>query len=359
LDENNYFVWDISSFHSEEHVLNKKIWGSMISFNGNIVNALGDELFFISKDSIQSYPLPDEPLAKENLYIAYEFPKIDGRILISEYGEIDNYEEGVGFTDTFYAFDPESRKISVHQLFLPNLYKMVNRYPFAQYSPSMKYALYESSPDEDNHRRYTLYDIENEKILMVIPPQDSNLAIIDDNPQWLPNTDMITAEFYDRKIEKYDQYLVSLDGTISPITNLLDDVGISTRYFSGGHYWSPGNRYFALLDFNLFLYLWDKQTETLYKPCLPNENNIISAPQLTWAPNGNYVVVTLIFPSPSTPIVDPSGQIIEQQTVSKYILDLPNKTIYSLPNDVNEREYPQSFTNGHYQYIGWVNWEIP
>ncbi len=85
----------------------------------------------------------------------------------------------------------------------------------------------------------------------------------------------------------------------------------------------------------------------------------MSAPQLTWSFDGNYVVVTLVFPPLATPIVDPSGQIIEQQTVSKYILDFSNKTIYSLPNDVNEREYPQNFTNGHYQYIGWVNWEIP
>jgi hypothetical protein len=71
------------------------------------------------------------------------------------------------------------------------------------------------------------------------------------------------------------------------------------------------------------------------------------------------VVVTLVSPSLATPIVDPSGQIIEQRIVRKYILDFSNKIVYSLPNDVNERESPQNFTDGSYQYIGWVNWEIP
>lgn len=209
-------------------------------------------------------------------------------------------------------------------------------------------------------RQYALYDIEKEEVVMVIPPQNSNLGVTGGDPHWMPNADVITAQFHDENTDLSNYYFISLDGKVTAVTNLPDDVDLtSSMLWNPSQNWSPNKRYLVSADINLSEYIWDNQTETLYKPCLPNETQSMVQPQPLWSFDGNYFISTLVFPSSAPPTVTSSEAIVQQQIVKKYILDLANRVIYKLPEDVNNGEFTSLYKGGKNDFLGWVNWETP
>jgi hypothetical protein len=364
---NGFFAWDLSSFHSEKLNINKEmhIEDSKVSFNGDTVAIVADNnLVFMSRSSVHSFPLPEEGVLKDlGLAIKNNYIPLNGKVVIGKFGnyrETENdYKEGVGFTDTFDVFDPEINEITTHKVFLLDLYMDWHMVPSIYYSPSIKYVLYMTTPTKHS-RQYALYDIEKEEVVMVIPPQNSNLGVTGGDPHWMPNADVITAQFHDENTDLSNYYFISLDGKVTAVTNLPDDVDLtSSMLWNPSQNWSPNKRYLVSADINLSEYIWDNQTETLYKPCLPNETQSMVQPQPLWSFDGNYFISTLVFPSSAPPTVTSSEAIVQQQIVKKYILDLANRVIYKLPEDVNNGEFTSLYKGGKNDFLGWVNWETP
>jgi len=353
-------IWDLSSFHDESHDVNSgvEIESSLISFNGSTVVALTNKnLILISREGIHSFPLPEELINDSQYIIEDQYPSPDGHILIRKawrYPDFnDVYKQGVGLTYIFYIFDPVTGKITQHKLFLPDLYINAGRMPRIYFSPNMKYVLYSATPTKDIRDRFIVYDIEVEKIVLDIPPQYSSLHVTNGEPHWLPDDNRITAEFYDENTHSRDYYIVSLDGKISRVTKLPNFISITSSLLSNPTLnWSPNQHFLVSADTHLTLYIYDNQAKILYEPCLPNEKRSIAQPDPIWSFDGNSFVTTLVFLSDATPSVNSSGQIVQPRIIKKYILDLVNKVIYEIPENVNGNDES-------YEFLGWVNWEIP
>jgi len=347
----SYFIWDVSSFRSEKLNINKKmnITDRQLSSDGNkIILLTKDELVFMSYDNVESFSLPEKTINK-NLTIK-GYPSSDGRLLISEFGNYYNegdidYKEGIGFTDTYYIFDPQSKSISTNTIFLPDLYMDWEMWPVIYYSPDMSYVLYRSTPT--NHReQFTLYDIEKAKIVWTTPPENSNWDIYGLGPHWMPNSEIITAEFIDQNTHLSNYYYISLNGKISSVNDLEYFSGSGISLYAPPLDWSLNGRY--LVSSNYSTFIWDNQTKISYKPCLPNETDSIVQNMPIWSFDGSYFIVALTF-------LSSKGENIYK----KYILDLANKTIYEMPESVNQGEFSTLYKDGRNDFLGWVNWEIP
>jgi hypothetical protein len=355
---NNFYVWDVNTFHNEklEANIGSDIWSIGISFdNTKIVVLSNSDLVFISKKGLQFFPLPQEAIVKDSMFvIKNEYPRSDGKILITSSGNFSEknseYKEGVGLTYSFYVFDPNKSGIYKKELFLPDLYLDWDMVPRIYFSPNMKYVLYMATPTKDMVDRFIVYDIEREKIVMTIPAQNSNLSVTNGLPHWLPDENVITAEFYNKDTESRNYYFVSLEGKESPITGIPNEINTSSSLLGNLFLdWSPNMHYLASADIYNSIYIWDNQAKVLHRPCLPNERLSIELPKPIWSIDGNYIVVTQKFLTNSTPIIEAkSGRIIEERIVKRFILDLANKIIY---------EIPENNVYGKFEFVGWINWE--
>jgi len=81
---------------------------------------------------------------------------------------------------------------------------------------------------------------------------------------------------------------------------------------------------------------------------LPNEEDTISQNMPIWSFDSAYFMVTLTFLSSKG-----------ENVYKKYILDLANKTIFEMPENVNQGEFSTLYKGRRNDFLGWVNWEIP
>jgi len=368
-ESNGIFVWDISSFRSVELIGASGLKlreGSYISPGGNFIANLSDKnLTLVSRDGIQLYSLPKEG----ELIRAY---LADGRILfVNKQNRRSNYREGVGLTETYYILDPATGETTKHVVFLPNFQIGSHEVFIIQYSPDMKYVLYRSTSGEDDIK-FTLYDLEKNRVIWVGPSRDANLVNSAWSvPGWQADSSALTALYLNLNTDQVNYYSISLDGDVSPLTNfngvsLYNTTQPNPSWWSGyaePPNWSPDGRYLVssgvqngdnLLD-GTFMFVWDNHEKTGYKPCLPNERQRIFPHLIAWSYDGFYFMVTLTFmPSPS------STDIVLPGYISKsYILDLANKVIYEIPDENNRGEFATLYKGGVNEFLGWVNWEIP
>lgn len=347
----------------------QRLWSTVVgSANGDkFVMVTDNDVIFISQDGAEFIPLPE----KESTNIVHlpSYLPAEGWLLINAFG---SYEYGdTGIEDTYYILNSNTKEISKHKLFLPNFDKWNQWQGLGIYfSPDMKYVLYRSkhiSRDGYGEDQFTLYDIVSNKVVWVMPPKDSNLLLIGGDPHWIPNTNVISAEFRDRNTDENNYYLISLDGTISPLNDLDHSPGDSWGAARSGSTsdWSPNGQH--LVSAFETTYVWDNQAKTWYKPCLPNEKEIDPSLvyQPIWSPDNSFFVAKLWFPMLPTP-TPPGGRFGPNKM---YILDVVNKVIYEMPESIRplydmaegtvQEEFPTLYKNGMNSFIGWVNWEIP
>lgn len=368
----SFFVWDLSSFKSKKlnldmTAINKSVDEQNLSrvvgsTNGNnFIMVTDHDIIFISQDSAEFIPLPEKE-STDTAHLPSNIPA-EGWFLINTFG---NYENGnIGIEDTYYIFNSNTKEISKHKLFLPDFAKWNQWSGLGIYfSPNMKYVLYRSKSLEGD--QFTLYDIVNDKAVWVMPPKDSNLLLIGGDPHWIPNSNLITAEFSNQDTHKSNYYLISIDGKISPLNDLDSSPGTSWGAAINGHTsdWSTDGRY--LVSAYPPTYVWDNQAKIWYKPCVPNEEkqdgSLIYHP--IWSPDNSFFVATLWFPFLPTPT--PGGRFGHNKM---YILDVVNKVIYELPESIKplydmaegtvQEEFPTLYKNGMNSFVEWVNWEIP
>lgn len=358
------FLWNVNSFHTEKLNTNWKVnnGSASVSFDGNTLAMHTDnELAFITPTNVETFSFQEKTSVMPMHILGFPF-EYGKKYILEDSSEI-GYKEGIGFTDTYYVFDPKANKISTQKMFLPNFHMGYWNRALVRnvyYSSSMKYVLYMSTPTTDNHTQFTLYDIEKETVVMVIPPQNSNLYLLGEQAHWLPKADVITAEFHDTTTNKDNYYFVSLDGEITPVTNFPETIDITSVFLSDPSVnWSPNQRYLVSYDIHLAVYIWDNQDKVLYKPCLPIETPSINQPNLDWSFDGNYFVTTFEFTSSEQPTPDSFGNIAIPNITKKYIFDLANKIIYQLPESVNKEEFTNLYDDGKNDFLGWVNWATP
>lgn len=375
----SFFAWDLSSLKSKKLNLNmtaikksmekQRLWSTVVgSTNGDkFVMVTDNDVIFILQDSAEFIPLPE----KESIDIVHSpsYLPAEGWFLINTFGSFEYGDSGI--EDTYYILNSNTKEISKHKLFLPNFDKWDMWQGLGIYfSPDMKYVLYRSTHvtrgiyGED---QFTLYNIVNNKVEWVMPPKDSNLLLVGGDPHWIPNTNVISAEFRDRNTDKSNYYLISLDGKISSLNDLDSAPGTSIGAAKSGSTsdWSLDGRY--LVSAFPPSYVWDNQVKTWYKPCLPDEDK--SETGLTyqpiWSPDNSFFVAKLWFPFLPTPT--PLGGRFGPNKM--YVLDVVNKVIYEMPESIKplydmaenpvQEEFPTLYKNGSNSFIGWVNWEIP
>lgn len=357
------FTWNLSSFSTQKLNLDinaKKLLETGFFTSNELVKidelAVITENHFILLSPQQSkiFPLPQNANINNALF---RFRSLqDGRLLIDDIGNYE-YKEGVGLTNLYYIFNPLTNTIAAYKIFLPNMYIGYRTGIGIYYSPDMKYVLYRSGPKKiDSNSReeqFTLFDIENNKVVWVTPPQNSNLKLVGGDPFWQTGTNMITAEYEDRNTGASKYYLVSLDGKISPLNDLENDPGSSAGmvFNSIVNGWSPDGRY--LLSFGGAPRIWDNQTHTWYQPCLPDEDKLESpfAYKPLWFSDSSYLLVRMSLAMPTE--LSPFNHISKS-----YIIDVHNKAIYSLPENINS-DFLDLNKGGENIFLSWMNWEIP
>jgi hypothetical protein len=376
----SFFAWDLSSFKSEElnldiaaieksigeHRLASTVVGSTSGDKSIMVTE--NDIIFISRKSAEFISLTKAESTDTN-HLPSHLPA-EGWFLINTFGDYKYGDSGI--EDTYYILDSNTKEISKHKLFLPNFEKWNQWQGLGIYfSPNMKYVLYRSTHiirdkiyGED---QFTLYDIENNKVVWVIPPKDSDLVLVGGDPHWIPNTNLLTAEFGDRNTDKSNYYLITINGKISPLNDLDRTPGKSIGAAQSGSTsdWSPNGRY--LVSSFPPTHLWDSQAQTWYKPCLPSEDKsetgLIYQP--IWSPDNSFFVAKLWFPFLPTP-TPPGGRSGPNKM---FVLDVVNKVIYEMPESIKpyydmaesaiQEEFPTLYKNGSNAFLGWMNWEIP
>jgi hypothetical protein len=358
---NIFFALDLRSLHIQNIDVSAEvvIEDNKIISNKDIIYIIsGNELIAISNEKIQKSTIPEEIAVKDLIIDSYLY---DGRVLLRRtQRNIDSneYEEGVGYTDLYYIFDPKTEEVSKHQLFLPNLYIDWTNIVKIKYSPDIKYVIYQTEPAQDGGERFILYNLETNEILWTLPAENSNLGNASGTmPNWVPNMNLIVGQYVDKNTKVSEYYYASLDGNLIPITNLGNEISLynitnkdhSTNLSPNSQYLvaagnqkndtSPGNS----------IFIWDMENNIGYKPCLPNEENVIVPIYPIWSPNGNYFIANLSFKDESTSAV--SSYILKS-----YILDLNNKIIYEMFDNL---ENPNNIETGGNKLLAWLNWSIP
>ena len=358
------FTWDLSSLSSKPLNLSENaknlfntegVASTGIDYGDTLVLLTKNNIAFVSYKTAEIFPYPKN--ANINSIFLDAYPLSEERLLLRDFSHYD-YKEGVGLNDTYYIFEPDTKAVSKHTIFLPNYYTSYGDGKGVYYSSDMKYVLYRSTPvitKDDYQEKYTLFDIENKKAVWAMPPQDSSLRIVtgkENEPHWLNNTALITAALGDEDpIIGTKNYVISLEGTITPLSDLSSDPG----FFMAGIYdWSPDNRYLLTA---YPAYIWDNEDHVWYKPCLPDENKLESpfAYKSIWPSfDSSYFLATMTFVEDQIP-----GTSSYTHITKKYVLDVSNKIIYALPENVSQSQFPNLYKDGTNNFLGWLNWEIP
>ncbi len=367
-ETNHIFLWDVSSFHGKAITTKSKIESSFgdtrISSDGKfIAKIFRNTLMLLSFKEERSFPLQNEYVASEN-YLP------DGHILLIDYQNRNlhdhRYERTGGFTDIYYLLDPATGEVTKHSIFLPHTGSNAHGNVVVKYSPNMKYVLYRSESDEADIK-FTLYDLDKDKVVWVGPSRDTNLKNYSDTiPAWLPDSSALITQYFNGTSDNY--YSISLDGKVSPITNFENISLLPT--FSWTSSWSyhatfpnqsPNGRYLVSSGLQSYgnpaIYIWDNKEKEGYLPCLPDEGRSASAPYFTnwsYGTDGSYFLMYLSFATP-TPI-NPDDSF-PMQFFKGYILDLDHRIIYEMPEESNINKLTN--TGGNNEFLGWVNWEIP
>lgn len=336
-----------------------------------LVDESDNRIFFIDQSGVQKYSLPDDNFLI-NAYLN------DGRVLLEHlWDNSDGYEEGKGLALTYYIFDPTTSAAQKHAAFLPNFQKDKLGNGTLRYSPDMKYVLYRSATSEEGVG-FTLFDLKTNKVLWVGPPRDENLAyLVDSHPDWLPNTSVLNlakmdpvwmpnsnvlgALFLDKTTGQTKYYSISTERDVLQISgfdmrDLIDSVwqGVGTASVIMPPVWSPNGRYLISAgkekNGDNSLYIWDRQENTVYKPCLPDETSTIEPPAIMRYLDGPSFIVRLPFYAPIFPV---------GRTFKNYLLDPSQKIIYEIPDISQVGNSPNTSEDGLKILLGWVNWEIP
>jgi hypothetical protein len=389
LKNTSLFAFDFSLLGTKRIDLNNRIQAAIfISPDSNKLAYEQDaKIFIIDRKGVQAYSLPD------NEFLIDAYLK-DGRIRLKHLWDNRNgYQAGKGLTLTYYIFDPTTGTTQKNAVFLPNYYENGPGDSTLHYSPDMKYVLYRSS-SYGIKAEFTLFDLEKNKVAWIGPPRDKKLVFLADakpdwlhivnyrnafllniqvaDPDWLKNIDTLAALFLDTTTGQTRYYSISPSGEIARITDfdvreLIDGVWSQpeSTFSLMSPEWSPNGRYLITVGTDKgaksyypgqanSLYIWDRQENIVYKPCLPNEIKTIIPPHIRQYVGDTSFIISLTFDS----FAVPDDFAIMGRTSKIYYLDLDKKIIYEIPGHLTESS-ANTNDNTLKGFLGWVNWKIP
>lgn len=360
-DVQHAFAWDIKSFRVQPIEASPSL---SISPNGESIAELPwskSTLTLISPENITSFPLP------ESEYAGIQYLP-DGRILIGT-GEniLDSYKEGVGITDKFYIFNSASGEITAHSIFLPDFWLPLPQVVAIQYSQDLNYVVYRTSPGGDSQPRFILLDVNNNDVIWAGPKVDTNMAGNRAGmPVWLPDSSGLIYS-WTNETDGENLYFISLTGEVTKLTFFknAEISGVNSVQLPLPS-WSPDGRYLVfgvkLADQDIHkrwfhLYIWDNREKRAYKPCLPNEDNILDIYRVTWSFDSAHLAMQLPYGTGDITSLEGAQSLGDHSTI--VILDLNNRTIFELPDENSRGEYTTLYGDKVVGLLGWVNWEIP
>jgi hypothetical protein len=371
-----YFYWDVSSFHGK-NLINDVNLGLNISPppNGSFmpvdmpIDELNDHRMVLMYPDKQPVTL-DIPMSENYYGLTYlSNGEIHlGRAAAWAGDPIDNknYRQGVGYTVVYYIYDPKTGRLESHSVLLPNfefLYSGGVHQAYIAYSPDGRYVVYRSSlPGQEEKRGFSLLDLQSNQIKWTVPEEANKVTGIGESlnrmPVWKPDASSLTYIWNsDNESKDQNYYNISLDGTITQLTRFEDILPHGYILYSQPE-WSPDMRYLALQvqepdhPREPELFIWDDVNKTLLNPCLP-VSGIDPIHWYSWSFDSKHIALGLnSLPTPVPP----------EQTHSSlnFILDIPNKVVYELPNAKDMRKY-LNLSGDDYPYSVnyWLNWEIP
>jgi hypothetical protein len=364
-----FYYWDLSSFHVKPIT-----WTSESDTPLVTITADGNFLLSVSPTGNSSARLtlksPGKTLSADlQQGASYSFVYLaDGKILAASETNRDvnseNYKEGVGFTDLYYIFDPNTNQLSSHSVFLPN-FKPVHgchgdgcgpagsRLPFLiNYSPDGRYVLYHSA--QDGKGGFSLLDISLNEVKWTIPEPPYYLGTkyfgLSNIPVWKPDSSSFIYAWrssYEVNNPRFD--IISVDGDISQLISFESLVGNSYTVETQPQ-WSPDLRYMTF-QVDGVLYIWDTIEKILLKPCFPTVSDLP-----VWSFDSKH----LEFATYQQETHTTAGNIITVTYYRYLIYDVPNRTVFELP-DFQEMHDNLKLPGEPYPWGigGWVNWEIP
>jgi Tol biopolymer transport system component len=183
---------------------------------------------------------------------------------------------------------------------------------------------------------------------------------------WVPDSSGLVYSWR-KEGEGENLYNISLDGKVTKFTQFenaeLTGILINRLLLPS---WSPNGRYLIfgvklpgqdIHKREYYLFIWDNKEKIVYKPCLPNEANMLDSFDAIWSFDGNHLIMGLPYQlGDSMPDMESFPFNIGGTTV---IMDLTDKTIYELPDKKNRGEFTTYYGDKVVGFAGWVNWEIP
>lgn len=365
-----YFYWDVSSFHGKFLADESNYGAPLSSPDGRYISFESNDfknVLMFPDDSSGTLDLPPTENGYNLIYL------LNGEILAAPYvnlfsAPIDNknYQRGVGYTVIYYIYDPKTNSLTSHSVLLPNFeffqYGAVY-WAYIAYSPDGKYVLYYSSlPGQEGKYGFSLLDLQSGQIKWTVPEEVNKTLGIGESlmfmPVWKPDGSSLTYIWNSNDESKNQNYYnISLNGTITQFTHFEDILPHGYILYSQPE-WSSDMRYLALQveppsrPREPELYIWDDIDKTLLNPCLP-VNGMDSTHWYNWSFDSKHIALGLS----SLPTPAPPGNTYSSRN---FILDIPNKAIYELPNAKDMREY-LNLSGDDYPYsaIHWLNWENP
>lgn len=371
-----YSYWDVSSFHGKNLINDNNLGlnippppdGSFIPVDMPI-DVFKDHKMILMYPDKQPITL-DLPMGENYYGLTY---LSNGEILVERYADLasapidnKNYQRGVGYTVAYYIYNPKTDSLTSHSVLLPNFeffqYGAVYR-AYIAYSPDGKYVLYYSSlPGQEGKYGFSLLDLQSNQIQWTVPDEPNKALGIGESlvlmPVWKPDASSLTYIWNsDNESKNQNYYNISLDGIITQFTHFEDILPHGYILYSQPE-WSPDMRYLALQveppsrPREPELFIWDDVDKTLLNPCLP-VSGMNSTHWYSWSFDSKHIALGLnSLPTPAPPGTTYSSR--------NFILDIPNKVIYELPNAKDMRDYLKLSGNDFpYSVNFWVNWEIP
>ena len=373
------FYWEINSFQVKL-LPGADLWRDKKSLVQGIISPSEREDFlvyfedfkltFISPARLISKDifLPAGSYSLSNDYSQEGYPK-NGKFVFrsTEYTwdiKNKNYQEGIGFTDIYYIYDPIAGTLTEHSTFLPGFApNSRGAFPIA-YSPDMRYVVYHYLlPDEENRSGFTLLDIAQQKVKWSIPESYREIGPGDDDiPMWKPDSSgLVYIWFSEVNPTNLDLFFISVDGEIAQLTEMEGVLKAKYAFaFFNSSSWSPNLRYFifrANIDSlpGVQLLVWDDTEKRVLCPCLPVDSSAFPLYYFVWSPNGEQLQVSLPRARETSSPSDEFRDYFHRQL----ILDISKMTIFELPEISKRGEYSLFDSVGNYDVWGWSNWEIP
>ncbi len=369
------FYWDISTFRANSLPFTVDI-PSRIAYNspdGNYIPLELPENNQINLIFSDNYSATLLLFPSEN----YRFtPILNGKILVEPWDDLlsrpdenKNYQKDVGYTDTYYIYDSKTgSQLEEHSILLPNFTFFFEAGVYGKdisYSPDGHYVLYRSKPSSENGKDvYSLLDLRSNQVKWIVPVSKPTEGAIDEGPAaptWKPDGSGLTYIWIsDNEGKEQNFYNIALDGTVSQITR-FEEVFPPGYILAFNPQWSPDGRYMAFKvrkapypSEDVEIFVWDDVKKSLLNPCLVVSTPVpLNSIGIDWSFDSEHLVVRL--PNWLTPYS--TGSAYHKRN---FILDVPVKVIYELPDDKAMREYMEITDDAFSYSIGnWLNWEIP